>query len=154
VFHVGEHKIGDVYRRGVLQTLSASALAFGSGCVDSPPYPPRYLEAVYLRNDDDTAHEFRLTIEQDGAAIQETTIELDQSQEFGRVDCEWSGSGPFAVTCTLGGGQTETVQIAEIEEGSGEYADVTFIATTFGELSWSGVVDDGGTQRCSGSASG
>ncbi|WP_154020966.1 hypothetical protein [Haloarcula sp. CBA1127] len=115
---------------------------------------PRYLEAVSFRNDDDTGHEFGLTVEQSGKVVQETTIELDRSQGPVRVDCEWSSRGPFVVTCTLDGDQTETVQVAEIEEGSREYADVTFIVTTFGEISWSGVLDDGGVRSCSSTPSG
>lgn len=151
--YVRVHDTGSVHRRGLLQTLSVAALAFGGGCVDSLVGRPRYLAAVHVRNDDDTDHEFGLTVEQSEELVQDTTIELDRSQGPVRVDCEWSGRGPFVVTCTLSGDQTETVQVAEIEEGSGEYADVTFIATTFGELSWSGVLDDGGVRTCSSSPS-
>lgn len=143
-----------MHRRGLLQTLSVAALAFGSGCLGPLAGRPRYLAAVYVRNDDDIDHEFGLTVEQSGEVVQETTIELDQSRGAVRVGCEWSGRGPFAVTCTLSGDQTEAVQVAEIEEGSGEYADITFIATSFGELGWSGVLDDGGVRTCSGSSSG
>lgn len=114
---------------------------------------PQYLETVHIQNYDDTDHEFGLTIEQSGEVVQETTIELDRSQGPVRVDCEWSGRGPFVITCTLDGDQTETIQVAEIEEGSGKYANVTCIATTFGELSWSGFLDDGGVRRCSSSQS-
>lgn len=139
--------MGNVHRRNLLQTLGVATLGFGSGCVDSLAGRPRYLTAIHVRNDDDSNHEFGLTVEQSGEIIQETTIELDRSQGPVRVDGEWSGRGPFVVTCTLSGDQTETVQVAQIEEGSGEHADVTFIATTLGELSWSGVLDDGGVRR-------
>jgi hypothetical protein len=142
-----------VRRRGLLQTLSVAAVGFGSGCVDSFVGRPRYLTAVTVRNDDDTDHEFGLTVEQSGEVVQETTIGLDRSQGPVRMNCEWSGRGPFVVTCTLSGDQTETVQVAEIEEGAGQYADVGFIATTLSELTWSGVLDDGGVRRCTGSSS-
>ena len=114
---------------------------------------PRYLESVYVRNDDDAAREFGVTVERSGEVVHEATIELDGSRGLVRVDCGWSGRGPFVVTCTLAGGQTETVEIAEVEEGTGEYAHVTFVATTSGELSWSGFLDDGGVRRCAGSTS-
>lgn len=143
-----------MYRRGLLQTMSVAAVTLGSGCVDSLAGRRRYLETVHVQNDDDTDHEFGLTVEQSGDVVQKTTLDLDQSQGPVRVDCNWSGRGPFAVTCTLSGDQTETVQVAEIEEGSGEYADIAFTATTFGKLSWSGILDDGGVRTCSGSPSG
>lgn len=115
---------------------------------------PQYLAAVYVRNDDDTNHEFQLTVEQGEKVLQETTIKLDREGGPVRVDCEWSGRGPFVVTCRLSEDQTETVRVAEIEEGAGEYADITFIATTFGELGWSGHLDDGGVRNCNESPSG
>jgi len=146
--------VRNVHRRGLLQSLSVAAVAFGSGCLDFLAGPPRYLEAVYVRNDDDTDHRFGLTVEQNGEVVQETAIELDRSQGPVRVDCEWSGRGPFVVTCMLGGDQTETVQIAEIEEGAGEYADIRFIVTSLGELSVSGFLSDGGGRSCSESSSG
>lgn len=108
---------------------------------------PQYLESVRVMNHGETDYEFQLSIEQDGEVVQEETIDLDP-QATGAVDCQWSGRGPFEVTCTLGGDRTETVQAADIQEGAGEYAQITFVATTSGELSSSGYLDDG--PRCSG----
>lgn len=142
-----------VYRRVLLQAMGASAIALGSGCVDSFAGRPRYLESVNVRNHDETANEFELSIEQSGEIVQETTIELDRSELLDAVDCQWSGRGPFEVTCTLSEDQTETVQIAEIQEGAGEYAHTTFVATSLGELSSSSYLDDGGVRRCSSSPS-
>jgi len=154
VFNVRVYDMRSVHRRRLLQALSVAVVAFGSGCVDSFAGRPRYLESVYIRNFHDTGHEFGITVEQSGEIVQETTIKLDRSQGPVRVDCEWSGRGPFVVKCAVGGDQAETVQVAEIEEGAGEYAHVTFDVTTFGELSWSGLLDDGGVRNCSGSPSG
>jgi hypothetical protein len=143
-----------VHRRGFLRTLSATGIAVVGGCVGPLGGRPRYLESVRVRNDDDVDHEFGLTIERGEEVVQETTVELDRSAGPTRVDCEWSGRGPFVVTCTLGGDETETVRVSEIEEGAGEYASVTFLATVLGNLGWSAVLDDGGVRRCSGSSSG
>jgi len=49
----------------------------------------------------------------------------------------------------LSGDQTETVAVAEIQEGTGEYADITFIATSPGNLSSSSFLSDGGGRDCS-----
>ena len=146
--------MGSVYRRGLLQTMGVSAIALGSGCVGSLAGRPRYLESVYARTHDGADNEFELSIEQSGEVVQETTIELERSQMLDRVDCQWSGRGPFKVTCTLSGDQTETVRVANIQEGAGEYAHIRFVATSVGELSSSGYLDDGGVRRCSGSPSG
>lgn len=132
--------------------MGVSAMALGSGCVDSSASRPRYLESVNVQNHDETANEFELSIEQSGEIVQETTIELDRSEMLDKVDCRWSGRGPFEVTCTLSGDQT--VQVAEIQEGAGEYAHITFVATSLGELSSSSYLDDGGVRRCSSSPSG
>jgi hypothetical protein len=134
--------------------MGVSAIALGSGCVDSFANRRRYLESVNVRNHDETANEFELSIEQSGEIVQETTIELDRSDMLDEVDCQWSGRGPFEVTCMLSGDQTEAVQVAEIQEGAGEYAHITFVATSAGELSSSSYVGDGGVRRCSGSPSG
>ena len=143
-----------VYRRGLLQAMGTSAIALGSGCLDSFGSRPRYLESVNVRNHDETANEFELSIEQSGEIIQETTIELDRSEMLDGVDCQWSGRGPFEVTCMLSGDQTETIQVADIQEGAGEYAHITFVATSLGELSSSSYLDDGGVRRYSSSPSG
>jgi len=140
-----------VYRRRLLHTLSVGGFALGSGCLDTLSDRSRYLEGLYVRNDADSRHEFSLAIERSGETVQETTVEVNQSEGPVRVDCERAGRGPFAVRCTLSGDQTKTVHVADLEAGSGGYADITFIATSSGELSWSGVLDDGGVRRCSGS---
>jgi len=135
-----------------------------SGLLES--HQPPYLEDVTVRNEDGINHEFELTIEQDESIVHETTIELGRSQPpenvdhipQAGVDCKWSGRGPFVVTCTVDGDQTEAVRIGDasddIHQGAGEYAQVTFTVTVEGTLGWSGYLDDGGGRKCPGSPSG
>ncbi|WP_439026433.1 hypothetical protein [Haloarchaeobius sp. DT45] len=140
-----------MYRRGVLQTLSVGAATLGSGCLkllDSRR--PSYLGDVVVRNWDGVAHEFGLTIEQDGSVVHETGIELEGTRglELEALACEWSGRGPFVVTCTLDGGKTETVRVDDaVTQGAGAYANLTFTVSESGALDWSGFFDDGGL-RC------
>lgn len=135
-------------RREVLQTMSVGAVALGSGC--SGLFDSRgssYLEDVTVKNGDDIAHEFELTVKQADSVVHETTVELEGSQSPATVACEWSGRGPFVVMCTLDGDSTETVRIEDaIQQGAGEYAQVTFTVTEMAELDWSGFLDDGGRE--------
>jgi hypothetical protein len=147
-----------VDRRQLLQALCTGAIAFGSGCLGIfESRRPPYLEDITVRNGDDADHEFEFTIEQSESVVQQTTIELDRSESLDQIDCEWSGRGPFIVTCTLDGSRTETVRLdnrsGPIQQGTGEYTHLTFTATGSGELDWSGYLDDGGVQNCSGSPS-
>ena len=141
-----------MFRRRVLQAVAVGTATVAGGCLGFGASQPRYLESLYLRNDDDTAHAFELVVEREGETVQETTVEVAESSGPARVDCEWSGRGPFTVTCTLSGDQQETVEVAEVEEGAGEYAHLRFLVTTGGELAGSGHLDDGGMRRCSGPA--
>lgn len=151
----------------MVQTLGVSAISLAGGCsglIDSRQ--PPYLEDVFVKNKDGVSHELELTIEQKGSIVQETTIELGRSQPPGNVDlvpvegvdCEWSGRGPFVVTCSLNDFFTEAVRVdnpsGEIRQGKGEYAHVTFTVTVGGTLDWSGYLDDGGVRKCAGSLSG
>ena len=135
-------------RRAFLQAVSVATLGGGSGCLDAISGQSRYLEALNVRNDHDTAHELGFTVERGGEVIREMAVEVPPSQGPALVECEWSGQGSFVVTCTLDGDQTRTVDVEDIEEGAGKRADVTFLVTTLGELSSYGIVDDGGLLRC------
>ncbi|WP_130498646.1 hypothetical protein [Natrinema hispanicum] len=143
-----------MYRREVLQTMSVGAVALGGGCsglLDSRG--SSYLEDVTIKNGDDIAHDFELTVKQADSVVHEATVELEGTQTLATVACEWSGRGPFVVTCTLDGDSTETVRIDDaIQQGAGEYAQVTFTVTEMAELDWSGFLDDGG-RECPRSAS-
>jgi hypothetical protein len=139
-----------MFRRRLLQAVALGTVAAVSGCLGVLQDEPRYLESLTLRNDDDSAHTFELTVSRDGEPVQETAVEMSQSSGPTRVDCEWSGRGPFTVTCSLNGERRETVELTEVEEGAGEYAHITFLATTLGELASSSHLDDGGMRRCSG----
>lgn len=162
-----QHAAKDVFRRRLVQTLGVGTITLASGCsglLDSRQ--PPYLEEVTVQNKDGVGHEFELTIEQNESVVQETTIELGRSQPPGNVDhvplkdvdCEWSRRGPYVVTCTLDGDQTEAVRVDtasdDIQQGAGEYAHVTFTVTVEGTLDWSAYLDDGGVRKCSGSPSG
>lgn len=146
-----------VNRRQLLQALGPGMVALGGGCQRlSESHRPPYLEDVTVRSGADTDHEFDLTIRQDDAVLQATTIELGEGESLEQTDCEWSGRGPFVVTCALDGSQKETVRVDmsdDIQQGTGEYVHLTFTATVSGDLNWSGYLDDGGVRSCSGSPS-
>lgn len=145
------HGVTNVDRRGLLQTLSLGAATIGSGCVNLlDSRRPSYLEDIVVRNFDDVGHEYALTIEQDGSVVHEAVVELAGTEGLAleTVACEWSGRGPFVVTCTLDGADTETIHVDDaVQQGTGEYANLTFTVSESGALDWSGFFDDGG-QRC------
>jgi len=147
-----------VYRRELLGALGVGGVAVGSGCsglLDTGR--PSYLDTITVRNEDGVAHEFSLTVERGDTVVHETTVELarsefrdgDQHTPLSSVDCEWSGRGPYVVLCELGSGRSEAVRVdKEIQQGAGEHAHVTFVATDSEAVDWSGYLDDGGGNRC------
>ena len=155
-FLLGHCEATLVYRRRLLANVGVGGIAVGSGCSGLlEARRSSYLQGVTVRNEDGVAREFALTIERDGSVVHETTVKLarsefrdgDQHKPLSSVACEWSGRGPFVVTCTLGNGQTEAVRVDEdVEQGSGAHAEVTFVATDTAGLDWSGYLDDGGLQ--------
>ncbi|PSP26067.1 hypothetical protein BRC64_12545 [Halobacteriales archaeon QH_10_67_22] len=143
-----------MYRGRFLEVLGTGVGAAASGChgLTGTRREP-YLEAVTVRNLDTADHEFGLAVERAGSVVHEETIELagsgtDQSQTS--VACDWSGRGPFVVTCTLNDGETERVRVDrssdDIDQGQGAYAQVTFTTTDTGALGSSGYLDDGGRE--------
>ena len=144
-----------MYRRRLLAKVGVGGIAVGSGCSGLlEARRSSSLEGVTVRNEDGVAREFALTIGRNDSVVHETTVKLarsefrdgDQHKPLSSVACEWSGRGPFVVTCALGNGQTEAVRGDEdVEQGGGAHAEVTVMATDTAGLDWSGYPNGGGS---------